>query len=466
MRRIHLYQKRVYNRNKNTGGMISSTFNKSFNKNSILPGLGGMTKIKNVDKANCTKICNNNQKDIKLDCKLEYYIDLSDNITGSKLSADDKFINLLNVIPKGLNTSAGIVDNIYVSNVYWQNKNDSTDQKFNLNCIECADKSKYVKFMRVILVIDDKNCSGLFSVNPLTLTAGLIFIGLRIAYNPLSAGQSHGKSKFRRPVAGFRKAYAECDDMRQNKWNDGKNIYADNYARCKEKKVCRDYDCNGNAINTAVSRTNYPVVRSGMLERKDRQQFRSYRDYLHNGVLASYERSLEKNRMDTTASSKCQVFNKSVQCCDKPTGSCNCNASKRCSSRVLSKTIFKPNNKKFQVQGAVSSGSRLDRLKLDTIRKADANKVKKRKGGLKNKKTCDCNKSSCTDCGSSNGKCSDFVGTAPYFAGKPRFTGWIYNNLNPENRCNKRARPSPFGIPQHQKYRANSTYKTKGKITC
>ena len=30
-------------------------------------------------------------------------------------------------------------------------------------------------------------------------------------------------------------------------------------------------------------------------------------------------------------------------------------------------TIYKPNNKKFQVQGAVSSGSRLERLKLDTI---------------------------------------------------------------------------------------------------
>jgi len=30
-------------------------------------------------------------------------------------------------------------------------------------------------------------------------------------------------------------------------------------------------------------------------------------------------------------------------------------------------TVYKPNNKKFQVQGAVSSGSRLERLKLDTI---------------------------------------------------------------------------------------------------
>ena len=55
---------------------------------------------------------------------------------------------------------------------------------------------------------------------------------------------------------------------------------------------------------------------------------------------------------------------------------------------LFSNSNFKPNNKKFQVQGAVSSGSRIDRLKLDTIRKADANKVRRRRGGLKNKKTC------------------------------------------------------------------------------
>ena len=30
-------------------------------------------------------------------------------------------------------------------------------------------------------------------------------------------------------------------------------------------------------------------------------------------------------------------------------------------------TVYNPNNKKFQVQGAVSSGSRLERLKLNTI---------------------------------------------------------------------------------------------------
>ena len=151
MRRIHLYQKRVYNRNQTTGSMISSTFNKSLNKNSVLPGLGGMTKIYNIDKSNCIRLCNNNQKDINLDCKLEYYIDLSDNMTGAKLSADDKFINLLNVIPKGLMTTAGSVDNIYVSNIYWQELTDSTNIKKDLNCIECADRGNYVKYMKIVL---------------------------------------------------------------------------------------------------------------------------------------------------------------------------------------------------------------------------------------------------------------------------------------------------------------------------
>jgi len=38
-----------------------------------------------------------------------------------------------------------------------------------------------------------------------------------------------------------------------------------------------------------------------------------------------------------------------------------------CTNARPNTTIYKPNNKKFKVQGAVSSGSRLERLKLDTI---------------------------------------------------------------------------------------------------
>ena len=47
-------------------------------------------------------------------------------------------------------------------------------------------------------------------------------------------------------------------------------------------------------------------------------------------------------------------------------GGSNCE-NDNCNSKNLS-VIWKPNNKKYGVQGAVSSSSRLDRLKLDTIR--------------------------------------------------------------------------------------------------
>jgi len=47
-----------------------------------------------------------------------------------------------------------------------------------------------------------------------------------------------------------------------------------------------------------------------------------------------------------------------------------------CSNKGNLVTIYKPNNKKFSKQGAVSSGSRLDRLKLDTIRASNSRCVK------------------------------------------------------------------------------------------
>jgi hypothetical protein len=87
-------------------------------------------------------------------------------------------------------------------------------------------------------------------------------------------------------------------------------------------------------------------------------------------------------------------------------------------------TVWKPNNNKFKVQGAVTSGGRLERLKLDTIKAANS---KCRKG-----RRCDIN-------GNGNG---------PYFAGKPRFTGWMFNGRHREIVCGNKYRQQPFGIPQ------------------
>ena len=72
--------------------------------------------------------------------------------------------------------------------------------------------------------------------------------------------------------------------------------------------------------------------------------------------------------------------------------------------------IWKPNNRKYNVQGAVPSSSRLDRLKLETIRGS---------------KRCDA---------TNNSKCN-----GKYFAGKPRYNGvgkdYIFN-ANHKEQCN------------------------------
>ena len=111
----------------------------------------------------------------------------------------------------------------------------------------------------------------------------------------------------------------------------------------------------------------------------------------------SFERSLEKIGSCKDANGKCTYEYTKSSCC--PTCAVGCK-----------KTIYKPNNKKFSKQGAVSSGSRLDRLKLDTIRSA-------RSGGIIGKdKRCNIDKK--------KAECKDGIPKGKYFAGKPRFTGY------------------------------------------
>ena len=101
-----------------------------------------------------------------------------------------------------------------------------------------------------------------------------------------------------------------------------------------------------------------------------------------------------------------------------------------------SMTVWKPSNDKFKVQGAVTSGGRLERLKLDTIKSANS---KCRKG-----QRCDKN-------GNGKGK---------YFAGKPRFDGWMFNKRHHEVVCENKYRQQPLGIPQLT-YKGRSTRSNK-----
>ena len=159
----------------------------------------------------------------------------------------------------------------------------------------------------------------------------------------------------------------------------------------------------------------------------------SYAQYNKNRAMNTYERGLEKNRKWDAVNNKYESctteFYKSsgnacVDCEDCSPNTCKPNEAK---------TIWKPNNKKFKKQGAVSAGSRLERLKLDTIRSANS-KCKKGERCV----TVDCEK----------------IPNGRYFAGKPRFTGWMYNKDHKEkvwgnrNMSYIRNRPLPLGISQ------------------
>ena len=110
-----------------------------------------------------------------------------------------------------------------------------------------------------------------------------------------------------------------------------------------------------------------------------------------------------------------------------------------CSNKGNLVTIYKPNNKKFSKQGAVSSGSRLDRLKLDTIKSGNS-KCKKGKG------RCRTIKSKFIDGGVYK------VPNGKYDAGRPRFTGWMFNGHHREVKSRVynmvRYNQQPLGIPQ------------------
>jgi hypothetical protein len=110
------------------------------------------------------------------------------------------------------------------------------------------------------------------------------------------------------------------------------------------------------------------------------------------------------------------------------------------SNKSNSVTIYKPNNKKFSKQGAVTSGGRLERLKLDTIKSANSK----------------CKKDAPRGCISVQSKFLDGgvykYPNGKYDAGKPRFTGWMFNGHHREVKSRVynmvRYNQQPLGIPQ------------------
>jgi hypothetical protein len=118
-----------------------------------------------------------------------------------------------------------------------------------------------------------------------------------------------------------------------------------------------------------------------------------------------------------------------------------------CGNKSNNVTIYKPNNKKFSKQGAVSSGSRLDRLKLDTIRASNSKCIKGQR--------CKIIPSKFIDGGSYK------VPNGKYDAGNPRFTGWMFNGHHGEIKGRVynmvRYNQQPLGIPQLTAHRVGKT---------
>jgi len=243
------------------------------------------------------------------------------------------------------------------------------------------------------------------------------------------------------PIKGYRKTLACCDN--RNNAPIFIQINKDNYSKCSDNNIC---DRSG--------RTNKPIIRSGMQPKKQKRSSvadlltlkaaittaetaKTEADTLANKVLLetatnnynfanqlvytpySYSyRDYMKNKKNITYERKQTTFNKVAgKKSEWTSGTGNCD--ENCNN----KTTWKPSNDKFKVQGAVSSSSRLDRLKYDTIR----------------------GESKCKDKIKCNGV---------YFAGKPRFTGWIFNKNHKEICCpqEKAIRRTQFMRKDNTKY--------------
>lgn len=201
---------------------------------------------------------------------------------------------------------------------------------------------------------------------------------------------------------------------------------------------CRSYTEGGKA-NKCVLRNNYSY---------------DYRQYLNNKSLKSFTKSQDKffgmypdgdvfvqatmgGFCDTRFTRGCNTINKIPMTYSKGT----CYASSKCVANVTKHnvTIYKPNNRKFGKQGAVTSSGRLERLKLDTIKYANSK--------------CKINADRCKTIVTTSGlngknKITWKVPKGPYFAGKPRYTGKMFTSSHPESVCMVRRRNTPFGIPQ------------------
>mgnify|MGYP001422181204 CR=1 FL=1 len=188
--------------------------------------------------------------------------------------------------------------------------------------------------------------------------------------------RNHYYAPFRQPVKGYRKTL-DCSNNNPNCLFTTE-IYKDNYIDCS-LNLCRpdSYsslptsnkpNANPSRARSGIStRAGRPLIRSGMQPNSSGQQNSgldgvagnpkkysySYRELLNNRRKVTYEKQLPTVQPSGTSPNTSGYGGRCVS-------SSGCDYSPQ--------TIFKPNNERFMVQGAVDSSDRITRLKLNTIR--------------------------------------------------------------------------------------------------
>ena len=159
------------------------------------------------------------------------------------------------------------------------------------------------------------------------------------------------KSSVRVPLKGYRKTI-NCNAATNKHCFTYQEVFRDNYANASTTtRLCPSNSTSGN-----YSRTNKPLIKSGLMPNKSgtaksdakNKYAYSYSERMRNLKKTTYERNLPKN---SSKGGHQQCFNGELT---QNSDNTPCNT-----------IIQNYNNKKYYQQGAVSSSTRLERLKLN-----------------------------------------------------------------------------------------------------
>lgn len=209
---------------------------------------------------------------------------------------------------------------------------------------------------------------------------------------------------FRQPLKGYRKTLNCSANNSNNQCFTTTEIYKDTWANCQNNaclikgSLSNTKLASGNSQRSSSgisTRSLQPLIRSGMQPNTAGQQ--------NSGITSKKQYSysyheLIKNRRKNTYTKKLPTQEPPSNIIRTTGYGGKCPDVDNCTTGGNGENIYRLNNSKFKVQGAVESSSRLERLKYDTIR-GSTKCANSHKTGPKQERR-DCN--------------------AIYFGGKPR----------------------------------------------